>query len=70
MREMGGSGMIIGDILCLLLLFPLPIFISPSSLSLLSNGVTPKYIKQAKGDGRDAEPHLENYEASATASAS
>ena len=52
-REMGGSGMIIGEILCLLLLQQLPILIVPLSFYPLHGRINCKLRKQAKRDAKD-----------------
>ena len=52
-RETGGSRMIIGELLCLLLIQKLPILISPLSLSPLHGRVTRKSRKQVNCDAKD-----------------
>ena len=52
-RETGGSGLIIGKILCLFLLRKLPILLAPLSFSPLHGRVTRKLRKQAKRDAKD-----------------
>ena len=50
--EMVGSGVIIGEILCLFLLPKLPIFIAPLSFYPLHGRVTRKSRKQANRDAK------------------
>ena len=52
-RETGGSGMIIGEILCLFLLRKLSVLLVPLSCSPLHGWVTRKSRKQAKRDAKD-----------------
>ena len=55
LRETGGSGMIIGEILCLFLLQKLPILLFPLSFSPLHGRVACKSSKQveARCQGQD-----------------
>ena len=52
-RETGGSGMIIGEILCVSLLRKFPILLAPLSFSPLHGRVTRKSRNQAKRDAKD-----------------
>ena len=52
-RVMGGSGVIIGEILCLFLLQKNPILLASLSLSPLLGLVTRKLRKQTKCDSKD-----------------
>ena len=52
-REMGGSGMILGEILCLFLLQKFPIFLSPLSFSPFHGCFTRTSRKKAKRVAKD-----------------
>ena len=52
-RETGGNGMIIDELLCLFLLRKLPILLALLSLSPLHGRITRKSRKQAKCDAKD-----------------
>ena len=59
-RETGGSGMEIGDLLCLFLSQKLPILLALLSFSSLHGGVTRKSRKQAKRDTKTGIVHHDN----------